>query len=49
MKGDLESVLKKCGTIPEAEAGKILKHIINGFKEQIKKGLSVNMICRHYP
>lgn len=35
--GDLCSVIKKCNTIPEEEAAKILKHIMNGFKEQIKK------------
>jgi serine/threonine protein kinase len=28
--------LKKCGRIPEQEATKIMKHLFNGFKEQIK-------------
>jgi serine/threonine protein kinase len=37
--GDLATILKKCGNIPEVEALKILKHITNGFKEQIKKGI----------
>lgn len=31
--GDLASILQKSGTIPEVEASKILKHIINGYKE----------------
>lgn len=29
----------KNGFFPEAEATKILKHIINGFKEQVRKGI----------
>lgn len=39
MKGDLETLIKKYGNIPEVEAAKILKHITNGFKEQIRKGI----------
>ena len=39
IKGDLAKLLKKNGFFPEAEATKILKHIINGFKEQIRKGI----------
>ena len=40
MIGDLEGLIKKCGTVNEAEAAKILKHVMNGFKEQIRKGLN---------
>jgi serine/threonine protein kinase len=31
--GDLSKLVQKCGTIPEPEAMKIMKHIVNGFKE----------------
>lgn len=33
MLGDLGELIKRCKKIPEIEAIKILKHILNGFKE----------------
>ncbi|CAD8100839.1 unnamed protein product [Paramecium primaurelia] len=37
--GDLGKLIQQQGIIPEVEAFKILRHIINGFKEQIRKGV----------
>ena len=37
--GDLGKLLKKTGFLAESEAIKIIKHILNGFKEQVRKGV----------
>lgn len=37
--GDLGKFINNAGHVPEVEAVKIFRHIVNGFKDQIQKGV----------